>query len=154
MWCRFIALLTQLFWMQWPHSAHTHSAVSTPPTNEYSEVIIVHACTFQSTSLSARLHGCHTDRSHYFNNGWNFPGQTSYLNVSCYLSIFCPNKKIYQVINCGCIVSHYIPSASINTTQSFNIMNDDVLEEINFEISEGRYMDWWKIGKEIAWAKP
>ena len=32
-WCRFIALLAQSFWMRWPHSAHAHSMVSTAPTD-------------------------------------------------------------------------------------------------------------------------
>ena len=30
-------------------------------------------------SLAARLHWCHTNHSHYINNGWSFSRQTSYL---------------------------------------------------------------------------
>ena len=29
-------------------------------------------------SLAARLHRCHTNHSHYTDNGWTFSGQTSY----------------------------------------------------------------------------
>ena len=29
-WCRFIALLTQSFWMWWPHSTHAHSIAVSP----------------------------------------------------------------------------------------------------------------------------
>ena len=32
-WCRFIALLTQLFWMSRPHSTQAHSTTSTAPTD-------------------------------------------------------------------------------------------------------------------------
>ena len=54
-WCRFVALLTQSLWMRCPHSAHAHSAASTTPTGEYSEVIIVHTCAFQSTLLGCQV---------------------------------------------------------------------------------------------------
>ena len=32
-WCRFVALLTQLFWMWWPHTTHAHSTASIAPTD-------------------------------------------------------------------------------------------------------------------------
>ena len=32
-WCRFVALLAQSFWMQQPHSTHAHSVASTTPTD-------------------------------------------------------------------------------------------------------------------------
>ena len=34
---------------------HAHSMVSTAPTDYYSEVVIVHACTFQSTLLGCQV---------------------------------------------------------------------------------------------------
>ena len=40
------------FWMWQPHSTHAHSTTSTAP---YSEVVIVHACTFLSTLLGCQL---------------------------------------------------------------------------------------------------
>ena len=35
---------TQSFSMQWAHSTHFHSTASTAPTDQYSEVVIVHIC--------------------------------------------------------------------------------------------------------------
>ena len=69
---------TQSLPMQWPHSTPVPSKVSTTPTNQYSEVIIVHACVFQSTVLASRLHRCCKNHSCYINSGWTFSGQTSY----------------------------------------------------------------------------
>ena len=37
--------------MQWPHSTHPHSGVSTAPTDYYSEVVIVHTCAVHSPWL-------------------------------------------------------------------------------------------------------
>ena len=33
-------------------------------------------------SSAARLHQCHANQSRYFNNGWTFSGQTSYILVN------------------------------------------------------------------------
>ena len=49
---------TQSFWMRWPHSTHAHSIASTAPTDQYSEVIIVHTCVFQSTLLGFQVTFC------------------------------------------------------------------------------------------------
>ena len=46
---------TQAFWMQWPHSTHAHSMVSATSTDEYSKVVIVHTCAFQSTLLHCQV---------------------------------------------------------------------------------------------------
>ena len=43
---------------------------------QYSEVVIVHIFTSQSTFLGCQLHWCCTNHSHYINNGWTFSGQT------------------------------------------------------------------------------
>ena len=70
-----------------PHSTHAHSTVSTAPTDQYSEVVIVHACAFQSLSLAARLHCGRTDCSNSINNSWIFSGQLMYVSI-IYLSIY------------------------------------------------------------------
>ena len=56
--CRWVALFTRSFWMGWTHSTHAHLAASSTPTDQHSEVVIVHKCTVQSSplSLAARLH--------------------------------------------------------------------------------------------------
>ena len=41
------------------------------PTDEYSEVVTVHAYS-SPLSLAARLHQCCTNHSHYINNSWEF----------------------------------------------------------------------------------
>ena len=46
-----------------------------------SEVVIVHAYTFQSTLLGTRLLWCRANCSHYINNGCTFSRQTSYLYI-------------------------------------------------------------------------
>ena len=43
--------------------------------------LFTHACS-SPLSLAARLHQCHTNRSHYINSGWTFSGQTSYFQTS------------------------------------------------------------------------
>ena len=72
---------TQSLWMWWSHSTHAHSVVSTTPTDSYSEVILVHTCTFQSSLLGCQV----TLMSHklFSFNGWTFSKQTSY-NVIIY----------------------------------------------------------------------
>ena len=65
--------------MQWPHSTHPHSGVSTAPTDYYSEVVIVHTCAFQSTLLGCQVTLMSANHSRYINNGWTFSGQTSYI---------------------------------------------------------------------------
>ena len=57
-------------------------------------------------SLAARLHGCHANRSHYINNGWNFSGQTS--GIECYIIyvIFLrPFKEIWETLHFGMLYS-------------------------------------------------
>ena len=38
-------------------------------------------------SLAARLHQCHSNCSHYINNGWTFSGQYIYVGVCLYVYI-------------------------------------------------------------------
>ena len=46
---------TQSFWMGRPHSTHTRSMTSTTPTDQYSEVVIVHTCAFQPMRLGCQV---------------------------------------------------------------------------------------------------
>ena len=78
-----------------------HSMASTALTDQYSEVIIVHACTFQSI-----LPGCqvisipgHASHSHYIHNGWTFPGQT----CTCMLYTH-THSCIYTITYIICII--------------------------------------------------
>ena len=57
--------LTQ--WHLWP-----------PLTSTVKSSLFTHAHS-NPLSLAARLHWCHTNCSHYINNGWSFFGHTSYL---------------------------------------------------------------------------
>ena len=58
--------------LRWPHRTRAHSTASTTLTDQYSEVIIVHTCAFQST-LQCCANCC------YINSGWAFSGQTLYM---------------------------------------------------------------------------
>ena len=88
-WCRFVALLAQSFWMQWPHSTHAHSTVPLTSTVNLSLFTHVHS---RPLSLAARLHWCHANPS-YINNGCFFSRQTSYA------------KRIFQNL---CIIYRFI----------------------------------------------
>ena len=48
-------------------------------------------------SLAGRLHWCCTNCSHYFNNGWTFPGQTLYIHF----------LQIYMCILCISVIYHH-----------------------------------------------
>ena len=48
-----------------------------PCTDQYSEVIIVHACAFQFILLGCQVTSMSHEHSLYINNGWTFSGQTS-----------------------------------------------------------------------------
>ena len=48
-----------------------------PPLTSTVKSLFTHAHS-SPLSLAARLHGCHTNHSHYINNGWTFSGQISY----------------------------------------------------------------------------
>ncbi|KAF6086266.1 hypothetical protein HJG60_008461 [Phyllostomus discolor] len=62
------------------HTVHMVSQWCPPPplTNTVKSSLFTHAHS-SPLSVAARLHQCRTNRSHYSNNGWAFPGQTSYL---------------------------------------------------------------------------
>ena len=62
------------------HSTCAHSVASTTPTDSYSEVVIVHTCTFQSTLLGCQVTLMPHNRSH-INNSGTFSGQTSCTQV-------------------------------------------------------------------------
>ena len=53
-WCRFVALLNQSFWMWWPE--YTWSLNGIYPIHYYSKVVIVHTSAFQTTRLGWQVH--------------------------------------------------------------------------------------------------
>ena len=73
-----IALLSQSFGIRRWHSTHAHSTVSTTPTDQYSEVILLMHVHSSPLALAARLHRCPGNGSCYINNGWTFSVQTLY----------------------------------------------------------------------------
>ena len=90
-WCRFIPLLTQSFWMWWSHNIHAHSVVSTDPmtsTVKSSLFMRVHS---SPLSLAARLYQCCANHSGYINNGWTFSRQTWY-----YCNLLKPVKSFWR----------------------------------------------------------
>ena len=75
-WCRFVALLAQSFWMWQPHRHMlTQKHLPPPLTSTGKSSLFTHTHS-SPLSLAARLHWCWANHSHYFNNGWNFSGQT------------------------------------------------------------------------------
>ena len=85
-WCRFVALFAQSFWMQWPHSIHLTQLWLLPPlTNTVKSSLFTHAHS-SPLSLAARINRRGANCSHYINNGWIFPRQTSYtyMNICLY----------------------------------------------------------------------
>ena len=64
MWCRFMALLAQSFWMRWSHSTQAHSKAIPPPlTSTVKSSLFTHVHS-SPLSLAARLHWCHANHSH------------------------------------------------------------------------------------------
>ena len=64
--------------MGWPHSTNAHSMASIPPlTSPVKSSLFLHVHS-SPLPLTARLHQCHANCSHYINNGWTFPGQTPF----------------------------------------------------------------------------
>ena len=70
----------QSFWI-WHHTVHTCSlnGIYCPHWLQWSHRSCV--CIPSPLSLATRLHWCFANRSHYLNNGWSFPRQTSLLYV-------------------------------------------------------------------------
>ena len=79
--CRFIALLTQSYCMQQSHSTHAHSTASPAPSDQYSEVVIVHACTFQYALLGCQVTSMQCKVFSLYYSGWTFSGQTSHKTI-------------------------------------------------------------------------
>ena len=69
-WCRFIALFAQLFWMRWSQYTCSLNGIYHPQWL----VQWSHHCPHMHSplSLAARLYQCHTNFSCYINNGWTF----------------------------------------------------------------------------------
>ena len=86
------------------HTVHMLTQwASTAPTDQYSEVVIVHTSAFQSTLLGCQVTSCCANDSHYINNGWTFSRQTSYKSI--FLSwityqnkCFLINKNVTEMI--------------------------------------------------------
>ena len=66
------------------HTIHMQSTASTTPTDQYSEVVIVQACSFQSTLLGCQVASMSCKPFLYINNGCTFSRQTSYIHVYVY----------------------------------------------------------------------
>ena len=66
-----------------------------PLTSTVKSSLFTHAH-FSPLSLAARLHWCHTNHSHYINNGWPFLGQTSYVHLSKW------EENEVQLAKCTC----------------------------------------------------
>ena len=75
-----------VIWMWQPHSTHAHLTLSTTPTDQYSEVIIVHACAFQSTLLGCQVKSVLHKWFSLVNDGWTFSGQ-SYILLRNFLGV-------------------------------------------------------------------
>ena len=102
MWCRFVPLLAQSFWMWWPHSTHAHQQCLPPPlTTTVKSSLFTHVHS-SSLSFSAKLRRCGTNCSHYINNGWTFSKQTLciYVYVCIYVHI-CTHTYIYTCVWLG-----------------------------------------------------
>ena len=75
-WCRFIALLAQSFWMLC-HTVHMLTQWHLPPPLTSTVKLSLFAHVHSSPlSLAARLHRCGTNHACYINNDWTFSGQT------------------------------------------------------------------------------
>ena len=62
------------------HTVHmlTQRHLQPPPTSTVKSSLFMHVHS-SPLSLAARLHQCCANRSHYINNGWTFPQETSYM---------------------------------------------------------------------------
>ena len=65
------------------HTVHrlTQGRVPPPVTSAVKSSLFVHVLS-SPLALAARLHPCHAICSHYINNGWAFPGQTSHIYMA------------------------------------------------------------------------
>ena len=67
------------------HTGHTLTQWHLPPplTSTMTSSLFTHVHS-SPLPLAARLHQCHTNCSHYINNGWTFSGQTLYALFTIY----------------------------------------------------------------------
>ena len=102
-WCRFIALLCHF--ERDGHAVHvlTQGHLPSLPLTSTVKSSLSTQADSSPLSLAARLHRCHTNHSHYINNGWTFSGQT--LPPSRFLSIYmCVYRYVcMHIYVCICI---------------------------------------------------
>ena len=79
------------------HTVHMLTQWLVPPslTSTVKSSLFTHAHS-SPLSLAARLHRCHTDCSHYINNGWTFSRPTLYMSI--------PQEDVVQTGSCDCFV--------------------------------------------------
>ena len=99
------------------HTVHMLTQQHLPPplTSTVKSSLFMHTY-FRPLSLAARLHWCHANYSSYINNGWNFSGPTSCLQVVLkYLLVDIRKQSVkkhhrlwYRRDYSGILISHLI----------------------------------------------
>ena len=118
-----ICCSTHSFWMQWPHSTHAHSTASTDLlTSTVKSSLFMHAHS-SPLSLASKLHWCHTNCSHYIDNGWTFSGQTLYIKILIFLPVCSkfsfPHESSLGLSLCKTILFSH-PNISVTNSSLFS----------------------------------